>query len=150
GPQGVLLHGAGRRFVARRRGALRRGARTRGVRRPGAAPADVGKVLVSDSRAPAVVTTHAELARVVRAALAAPLVAVDVEGNGLFAYRPKLCTVQLAWGGDEVEVAIVDTIAVEPKPLGELFAAGGPAKVLHDFTFDVKLLADAGIELANV
>jgi ribonuclease D len=107
--------------------------------------------LVSDSRSPAVVTSPAELARVVRAARAAPLVAVDVEGNGLFAYRPKLCTVQLAWGAaDGVEVAIVDTLAVEPKPLGELFTAGGPPKVLHDFTFDVKLLADAGIELANV
>src|SRR5262249_54998554 len=60
-------------------------------------------------------------------------------------------TVQLAWGeGDGAEVAIVDTLTVDPKPLGELFASSGPAKLLHDFTFDVKLLADAGIELDNV
>jgi ribonuclease D len=107
--------------------------------------------LVHDPRAPAVVTTPSDLARVVGAARGAALVSVDVEGNGLFAYRSRLCTVQLAWGlGDEANIAIVDTLAVDPKPLGELFSAGGPPKVLHDFTFDVKLLADAGIELANV
>jgi ribonuclease D len=101
--------------------------------------------------APDVVTTQAELARVVRAARTGELLAVDVEGNGLFAYRSRLCTVQLAWTvGDASEIAIVDTLAVDPKPLGELLASGGPAKVLHDFTFDVRLLADVGIELANV
>src|SRR5262245_31886098 len=103
------------------------------------------------ARAPAVVTEKADLVRVVGAARAAELVSVDVEGNGLFAFRPRLCTVQIAWGeGDAAEIAIVDTLAVDPKPLGELFGASGPPKVLHDFTFDVKLLADAGVELDNV
>ena len=79
------------------------------------------------------------------------MVAVDVEGNGLFAYRARLCTAQLAWEREgSTQVAIVDTLAVDPKPLAELLGARGPAKVLHDFTFDLKLLADAGISLARV
>jgi ribonuclease D len=101
--------------------------------------------------APVVVTTQADLARVVRAARGAELLAADVEGDGLFAYRARLCTVQLAWRAGEVsEIAIVDTLAVDPKPLAEVLGASGPPKVLHDFTFDVRLLFDAGIELANV
>jgi ribonuclease D len=98
-----------------------------------------------------VVTTRAELARIVSAARAAPLLAVDAEGNGLFAYRARLCTVQLAWQeGDRTQIAVVDTLAVDPAPLGELLERSGPIKVLHDFTFDVKLLAEAGVELDNV
>jgi len=100
---------------------------------------------------PTVVTTGAELARVIREASAAPLVAVDAEGNGLFVYRAQLCTVQLAWQeGDLTTIAVVDTLAVDPTPLGELLDGSGPTKVLHDFTFDVKLLAEAGVALDNV
>jgi ribonuclease D len=99
----------------------------------------------------AVVTTRAELARVVKAARHSPLVAVDAEGNGLFAYRARLCTVQLAWqDGEGTSIAVVDTLAVDPAPLGELLDRAGPLKILHDFTFDVKLLAEADVELDNV
>jgi len=106
---------------------------------------------LSVPRTPVVVSTPAELDRVVRAASTASIVALDVEGNGLFAYRPRLCTAQLAWSeGEETAIAIVDTLALDPKPLSELLGPRGPVKVLHDFTFDLKLLADAGIELANL
>ena len=97
------------------------------------------------------VTTPAELASVVQAARAAPLVAVDAEGNGLFAYRAGLCTVQLGWEeGGRSRIAVIDTLAVNPAPLGELLDRSGPMKVLHDLTFDVKLLAEAGVTLDNV
>ncbi|HEX9297987.1 MAG TPA: HRDC domain-containing protein [Polyangiaceae bacterium] len=103
------------------------------------------------SSAPQVITGGSNLARVVEAAAAAPLLAVDVEGNGLFAYRSRLCTVQLAWQQDgETHIAIVDTLALDPAPLRALLSAEGPIKVLHDFTFDIKLLAEAGIVLANL
>ena len=98
-----------------------------------------------------VVTTRADLEAVIGAARAAPIVAVDAEGNGLFAYRARLCTVQLAWReGDLTRIAVVDTLAVDPSPLGALLDRSGPLKVLHDFTFDVKLLAEAGVELDNM
>jgi ribonuclease D len=100
---------------------------------------------------PAVITNETELSRVVREASSAPMVALDVEGNGLFAYRARLCAAQLAWEREgSTQIAIIDTLAVDPKPLADLLGARGPVKVLHDFTFDLKLLADAGIELARV
>jgi ribonuclease D len=98
-----------------------------------------------------IVTTKNDLESVVARALKAPLIAVDAEGNGLFAYRAALCTVQLAWQeGERTAIAVVDTLAVDPAPLGALLSRAGPLKVLHDFTFDVKLLAEAGVELDNV
>jgi ribonuclease D len=103
------------------------------------------------AESPDVVTTEAELSRVVREASSASIIALDVEGNGLFAYRARLCAAQLAWEAEgTTRIAIVDTLAVDPKPLATLLGEGGPTKVLHDFTFDLKLLADAGIELARV
>jgi ribonuclease D len=103
------------------------------------------------SDAPAIVRTGAELERVARSACESPLVGVDVEGNGLFAYRARLCTVQLSWlEASETRIAIVDALEVDSKILSFLLGSRGPFKVLHDFTFDVKLLADAGVELANL
>jgi ribonuclease D len=97
------------------------------------------------------VTTPTDLKSVVDAARTASLVAVDAEGNGLFAYRARLCTVQLAWEEQgRTRIAVVDTLAVDPSPLRELLDRSGPVKVLHDLTFDVKLLAEAGVELDNV
>jgi ribonuclease D len=100
---------------------------------------------------PVIVRAPDELARVARSASGAGLVAVDVEGNGLFAYRARLCTVQLAWlEGEATRIVIVDALATDCRPLAELLGPGGPPKVLHDFTFDVKLLADAGIVASNL
>src|SRR5258708_5200594 len=100
---------------------------------------------------PAVVETPADLSRVVDAARRAERLALDVEGNGLFAFRPRLCAAQLAWEADgATQIAIVDTLAVDPAPLADLLGLRGPVKVLHDFTFDLKLLQDAGIALGNV
>jgi ribonuclease D len=108
-------------------------------------------VTASPPPPPVLIAHDADLAPVVEAALAASLLSVDVEGNGLFAYRARLCTVQLAWDEDgATRIAIIDTLAVDPKPLGQLLGPAGPLKVLHDFTFDVKLLAESGVELANV
>jgi ribonuclease D len=100
---------------------------------------------------PAIVRTGADLERVARSASAAPIVALDAEGNGLFAYRARLCTVQLAWQeSNETRIVIVDALEVDCKILSDLLGPNGPIKVLHDFTFDVKLLADAGVGLSNL
>src|SRR5262245_14177879 len=98
-----------------------------------------------------VIRSAIELREVARRAAEAPLVALDVEGNGLFAYRARLCTVQLAWcEGDATPIAIVDALEADCKVLSDLLGAGGPIKVLHDFTFDVKLLSDAGVTLSRL
>ena len=76
--------------------------------------------------------------------------AVDAEANGLHAFRPALCVLQLAWPeGSTMAVAVIDTLAVPVTPLAPLLGEGGPVKVLHDLTFDARLLADAGAPLAR-
>lgn len=88
------------------------------------------------------------LARFADGARAADAIALDVEGDGLFRYRARLCTMQLSTGTD---FAIVDTLAVAPREcLGELLSERGPLKILHDAAFDARLLRDAGVLLGHV
>jgi ribonuclease D len=74
---------------------------------------------------------------------------VDLEASGMFAYRARPCTLQLAWDGG-ARVAIVDTLAVPIASVGGLLTRDGPLKIVHDVAFDARLLAESGIELANV
>jgi ribonuclease D len=78
-----------------------------------------------------------------------PRVAVDLEASGMFAYRARLCTVQIAWDAG-ASIAIVDTIAVPPTVLAGVLGRDGPLKIVHDVAFDARLLAEQGIELGNV
>jgi ribonuclease D len=100
---------------------------------------------------PLLVTRPAEVSALVRAIEGARRIALDAEGNGLFAYRSRLCTLQLAWeSGDEVRVAIVDTLRIDPALLARVLGPEGPLKLLHDCTFDVKLLSESNVTLARV
>ncbi len=76
-------------------------------------------------------------------------IAIDVESDGLFRYRGRLCTLQIATRED---ATIIDTLAeaVTLAPLRELLSASGPRTLLHDSSLDVRLLADAGINVGNV
>ena len=95
--------------------------------------------------------TEADVERIVERCHRAPRLAVDVEANGLFVYRARLCTVQLAWEeGDGIAVAVIDTIATSVRPLAPIFGPEGPVKVLHDLTFDARLLDESGAPLARV
>jgi ribonuclease D len=93
----------------------------------------------------------AELGRIVERCLRASRVALDVEANGLFAYRASLCVLQLAWeeeGG--LAIAVVDTLATAVDPLRPVLGPEGPIKVLHDLSFDARLLDEVGAPLARV
>ncbi len=96
-----------------------------------------------------VVACDEDLREVVAMARQADRVALDVEASGMFAYRARPCTVQLAWDGG-ASVAVVDTLATTIALLGELLGAEGPIKIVHDLAFDARLLAESGIDLANV
>jgi ribonuclease D len=97
------------------------------------------------------VENRADLAAVAERAARAPSLGVDAEANGLHAFRPTLCTLQLAWvEAGEVAVAVIDSLAVPVASLSPLLGARGPVKVLHDLTFDARLLAEAGAPLARV
>jgi ribonuclease D len=110
-----------------------------------------------------VVDDREQLLALLPALLAAPVLAVDVESNGLFVYRPRLCTVQIAWqttaeagadGGDAsgrtTHAAIIDTQAVDAVLLAPVLGAMGPVKLLHDLAFDGRLLFENGVVLGNV
>jgi ribonuclease D len=91
------------------------------------------------------------LAQVIEGASMADRLALDIEGNGLFVYRSRLCTVQLAWTeGSETRLVVVDPLAVAITPLAGLLGPSGPPKVLHDCTFDARMLHEAGVVLGRV
>ncbi len=72
---------------------------------------------------------------------------LDVEGDGLFGYRAQLCTVQLCAGDD---VVVVDTIAVDPDVLAPLVEGDAAEKIVHDASFDVRLLRDVGLDFGRL
>jgi len=74
-------------------------------------------------------------------------VALDVEGDGLFRYRAQLCTVQLCAGED---VAVVDTLSTDPRLLAPLVEGDSVEKIVHDASFDVRLLRDAGVRFGRL
>lgn len=75
-------------------------------------------------------------------------VALDTEGDGMFRYRARLCTMQLCADG---EPAVVDTLVPGLTPLfAELLGADGPEKIVHDASFDARVLYAHGIALGRV
>lgn len=89
----------------------------------------------------------AEVEREARRLARAPAVAVDVESDGLFAYRAGVCVVQLA---TVEETILVDTLRAGVTPLAPLLGPEGTVKIVHDVSFDARVLAERGVVLANV
>ncbi|MBX3232301.1 MAG: HRDC domain-containing protein [Labilithrix sp.] len=88
------------------------------------------------------------LAAVAERLAGAPVLAVDVESNGLFKYRASLCTLQLAT--PDAEPIVVDALATPLAPLARVLAESGPRKIVHDIAFDARILAESGVLLGNV
>src|SRR5262249_7156489 len=99
------------------------------------------------------VRSRGELEGLVSRLAKAPRLGVDVEANGLFAFRASLCVLQIAWPeADSMQVAIVDPLGpgLDLAPLQPILGPGGPIKVLHDLTFDARMLAEVGLPLDRV
>ncbi|MBS2020431.1 MAG: ribonuclease D [Deltaproteobacteria bacterium] len=96
---------------------------------------------------PSLITDEASLARAIEHLEGMPRVAVDLESNGMFAYRAVACIVQIAAGND---VFLVDALATSIAPLARLLASGATEKIVHDVSFDARILAENGVHLANV
>jgi len=62
------------------------------------------------------------------------IVAVDTESNSLFAYRERVCLVQLSTTHTDY---LVDPLAIDINPLGELFSSPGIEKVFHAAEYDI-------------
>lgn len=94
------------------------------------------------------IETRAELASLVPRLAGATRIGIDLEGDGLFRYRARLCTMQLRV---EDEIILVDTLAAwDPELMGEVLGPDGPVKVIHDAAFDARLLRDHGVALGHV
>lgn len=76
-----------------------------------------------------------------------PVVALDIESNGMHAYKATLCVLQLAAKGS---VVIVDPLSTKLDALGPLLASTMTTKLVHDVSFDARILAESGLTLANV
>jgi len=85
---------------------------------------------------PAVVTTAEAFAEVLDALRHEPRFALDTEFHRERTYYPKLALVQLAWPDNLV---LVDPLAVDIAPLGEILAGPGTA-VLHAAGQDLEVL----------
>jgi ribonuclease D len=76
-----------------------------------------------------------------------PRIAIDIESNGMHAYKAGLCVVQIAARGS---VIVIDPLATPLGALGPLLASERTEKILHDVSFDARILGEAGIPLANI
>ena len=75
-------------------------------------------------------------------------IAIDAEGDGMFSYKAKLCTLQIA---TEKKIFLIDTLALWPKELFSLLLGPeGPKKIIHDVAFDARLLKAQGVDLRHV
>ena len=93
------------------------------------------------------VTDERALAELIERLAAEPVYALDTEFHRERTYYPKLALVQLAWprreeadgGAGGIEVALLDPLAVDVRPLGELLV--GPAMVvIHAAAQDLEVL----------
>lgn len=75
-------------------------------------------------------------------------IACDIEADGLFRYRAKVCVLQLS---TETHAFVIDTLAAwDASVMQPVLGSDGPCKVIHDLSFDARLLREAGIALGNV
>lgn len=95
------------------------------------------------------VATQRELTMVFGALSAQPAVAVDTESNSFYAYRERVCLIQLSVPGGDY---IVDPLAgLDLSPLGLLFADPGVQKVFHAAEYDLMCLKrDFGFRFGHV
>jgi len=70
----------------------------------------------------------------------APDIAVDTEGNSFHAYSDSVCLIQLAVGLEAPRIFLLDPIAVDPRPLADIFADPQHRLVVHGGDFDVRSL----------
>ncbi len=95
------------------------------------------------------VDSEERLAEVTRGLSTASQVAVDVESNGFFRYRERVCLVQLASGD---EALVIDPLAMDDlQPLGALLANPSVEKLFHAAGNDIRSLhRDWGFRVANL
>lgn len=94
-----------------------------------------------------------ELPALAERLLRAPRLFIDLESNGLHAYAAGLCTLQILDPARGDEVVVVDPLKLPDEalaPLRPVLGPKGPLKILHDLSFDCRVLLQHGLPLGNV
>lgn len=97
----------------------------------------------------AYVDTPEGLGRLAQRLLGERVIAVDTESNSLFAYRERVCLIQISSAHGDF---LVDPLAIgDLAPLAPVFAEVGIVKVFHDAEYDILALKRAHpFEFASV
>jgi ribonuclease D len=85
---------------------------------------------------PALVADPESLGVLVAALRAEPVVALDTESNSFHVYRERVCLLQMSTPAGDF---VVDPLAVDVRPLGEILCDGREV-VLHGADYDVRCL----------
>ena len=98
---------------------------------------------------PRIVDSMLALQEMIAELLQQPLVAVDTEANSLYAYRERVCLIQISIPGINY---LVDPLAIEDIiPLGVIFSAQHIEKVFHAADYDLSvLLRDYGFMCSSL
>ena len=102
-----------------------------------------------DHRIATLITAREHLEEVCAELAKSPRLAFDTESNGFYAYKEKVCLIQISTATDDY---IVDPLAVkEIGVLGPLFADPGIEKLFHAGEYDVLCLKrDYGFKFSNL
>lgn len=95
------------------------------------------------------VTTPATWEQCLAALLREPMLAIDLEANSMFAYRERVCLIQISTPTQDFIIDPVEPLALEP--LGQILANPSVQKVFHAAEYDLILLKrEYGWELHNL
>lgn len=98
-----------------------------------------------------VIDTVESLVRVVDQLSQFSRVCLDTEVNAMFAYRPRVCLVQLCAATESVpaeEVFVVDALATKTlEPLQPLLGSHHTTPIIHDVSYDARMLFTEGMRL---
>lgn len=99
--------------------------------------------------APTMIAKADALARLAEQLSHQPLIAVDTESNSLYAYRERVCLIQMSTREQDF---LIDPLAVKDlSPLAPLFADPQIEKVFHAAEYDIMCLKrDYGFTFANL
>lgn len=102
---------------------------------------------------PPIINTNSDLKELVNTLAAQPIVAADIESNGLHVYSQQVCLIQISFLQDNViQDYIIDPLEVDDlHPLGTIFADPHIELVFHASEFDImSLKRDFGFEFINL
>jgi ribonuclease D len=93
------------------------------------------------------------LERVVEALSKFERVCLDTEVNAMYAYRPRVCLVQLCAATEQTpaeEVFVIDTLKIGTlAPLQPLLGTGHTTPIVHDIAYDARMLFAEGMQLTR-